>query len=415
MKGVHVTDKTVATELTKANPDTLIRNYLRTSIICFLVIITLACYGTYRVYLNHVVAEAERSSVALAGSLMEVERQRLVTRSPSGSEELQILPAALPGLNRTFGLFFRNFNILKIKIFDRQARVIFSNDRSIVGKDDPHNLRLKNALAGRTDSKVVKKEKILDFGGAEKFAVDVVETYIPVRDSNGTVIGSFELYQDVTLYNRAIIRLVIMSGIMLTLILSWVFLVSFLLLRKEARQLKDVQEILRNQAATDFLTGIYNRRQLLARCEEEMSRLRRLPKDSPPEGKIGFIMVDIDHFKKINDTYGHDAGDEVIRELALRLKGVIRQHDVIGRYGGEEFLVVLPNATEEQVRTIAERLWTAARSTPVMYGKTAINVTISLGVAAAMSGEETHEKVIIRADDALYRSKHGGRDRITHD
>jgi diguanylate cyclase (GGDEF)-like protein len=235
-----------------------------------------------------------------------------------------------------------------------------------------------------------------------------------VRDSGGRIIGSFELYLDVTRYRNEIWKFVVISGVMLCLILLWVFSISFLLLRKEAMQLKVFQKALEKQATTDFLTDTCNRRQLLAHCENEMSGLTRTREDDGQESSVGFIMLDIDHFKKINDTFGHAAGDEIIRELAARLRDSVRQHDIVGRYGGEEFLIVLPDAAEEQLRAIAERLWRSVRSEPFRYGGENIPVTISLGVAVSTVADEGHEEIIRRADDALYRSKNEGRDRISY-
>jgi diguanylate cyclase (GGDEF)-like protein len=400
--------------LRQINPDTLMRLYLRVSIISLAVIISLASYGTYRVYLSHIVAEAERSAVALANALTEAEKEHLLVKSAAGEESLQVTAASVPTLNRDLGMFFRQFNILKIKIFDSNARILYSNDPSIIGKSDPENLRLKNTLAGNNDSKVEKKEKILDFHGTEKFSVDVVETYVPVRDSRGAVIGSFELYQDVTHYKRAVWKMVGISALMLSLILFWVFTISFIVLRKEAVQLKQIQEVLNTHATTDFLTGVCNRRQLLLRCDEELSLFRRLKKEQRLESCIGFIMVDIDHFKRINDIHGHEAGDAVISDLAQRLKENIRHHDIIGRYGGEEFLVIVPHADQEQLRNVAERLWRSVREAAFDCRGQKINVTISLGVAATREAEDSYEEIIRRADDALYRSKNAGRDRITY-
>jgi len=401
-------------EQTKIDSDTLIRNYLKIGLISMATIITLACYGTYRVYLAHIVAEAEQNAVSLASSLKELEKKNMVMKSPSGNEELQIPGSAAPMLDRTLGIFFPNFNILKIKIFNRYTEIIYSNDLSLVGKKDPDNKRLKNALAGINDSMVVKKDQIMDFNGNNKFAVDVVETYIPVRDSSGSVIGSFELYQDVTRFKQEIVRLVTLSGVILTLILLSVFLISFMLLRRKAIQLKRVQEILKSQADTDFLTGLSNRRQLLLRCSEEMSRLGRLREESSSQGHLTFIMLDIDFFKKINDTYGHDGGDEVLREMSSRLRKNLRQHDIIGRYGGEEFLIVLVDSNPEQLQTIAERLWHSVRSTPVNFKGQQISATVSLGVATRTGDDVSHEQIITRADEALYHSKHTGRDKITY-
>jgi len=406
-------EEIVGTQL-NSDPERLIRQYLKIGIISMLVIVSLTSYGIYRIYLSHIVADAELGAVSLANFLMESEKKSLVVRNAQGVDELRLTPETAPVLTENLKRFSRHFNIIKIKIFDRHMRIIHSDDPSIVGKSDRGNPRLANALAGKNDSKVVEKEKILDFEGKEKFDVDVVETYIPVRDDRGDIIGSFELYQDVTPFNKAIKKLVALSGGVLTLILLWTFLVSFVLLRKEAIQLKAVQEVLKGQATTDFLTGTCNRRQLLTRCEEEMSRLVRVRQDKELDAPIGFIMIDIDHFKKVNDTYGHAAGDEVIRELAQRLRGVIRQHDIIGRYGGEEFLVALPQTAESQLRSVAERLWSCVRSTPFRFEEKEIAVTISLGVAASTAQDDRYEKIVSRADDALYRSKHEGRDRITY-
>lgn len=406
--------KRLIAELVKVNPDTLIRRYLKIGIVSMVAILSFTSYGIYRAYLSRIVANAESSAVSLASALMDVERKHLVTRAANGTDELQVTDSTIPRLNRDLGLFFRHFNILKIKIYDRKARIIYSTDPTNIGKSDSGNPRLANALAGANDSKVVKKEKVLDFDGQEKFAVDVVEAYIPVHDATGRVIGSFELYLDVTRYRNEILRFVILSGGMLFLILLWVFVISFMLLRKEAVQLKAAQKALESQAATDFLTGTCNRRQLLVHCEEVMSDLVEAGAGDMAGARVGFIMLDIDHFKRINDTFGHAAGDEIIRELALRLRNSVRQPDIVGRYGGEEFLVVLPNATEEQLGVIADRLWSSVRSTPFRFGGESIPVTVSLGVAVSSGTEESHEEIIRRADGALYRSKNEGRDTIRY-
>jgi diguanylate cyclase (GGDEF)-like protein len=308
-----------------------------------------------------------------------------------------------------------HFNVLKVKLFDNKTQLIYSSDNRMVGQFDKDNRRLANALAGNNDSLAVKKDKISDFNGQERFAVDVVETYVPIRDNTGRVVGCFELYQDITRYYREIIPFVVVSGGIMLFILSTGFLVSHVLLRKTARQLKDAQEILESQACTDFLTGIYNRRQLLFRCEEEISRCKRMKESGTPMSSLACVMIDIDHFKHVNDTYGHAAGDEVIRELANRLKQATRPYDIVGRYGGEEFLVVICQSDDEFIRTVSERLWSIARSTPILYGDKSIDITISLGVAKFGVTDESHDAVIIRADHALYQAKNEGRDRICYD
>lgn len=400
-------------KILSATPDRMVRRYVVGSLISILLVLVSGCYGIYRVTLARVIANAEDSAVSLANAIIDDVSDGFATRAADGTPDLAVDAAAVQELDATLRGFLHHFNIIKIKVFNRQARIIYSTDPALIGKTDRGNLRLANALTGRNDAKVVKKEKVLDFQGNEKFDVDVVETYVPVRDSDGRVIGSFELYQDVTRYYRQMTPFVAVSGgIMLAILASW-FQIAYVIIRKEAEQLKAAQEVLRTQANTDFLTGTCNRRQLLVRCEEEMSRLERYLSDGPHQGSVGFIMIDIDHFKRVNDTFGHEAGDHVIRELAERIRKEIRQYDIVGRYGGEEFLVVLPQSTVDDVRAVAERLWHSVRSLPVRYGNREIFVTVSLGVAMA-AGETHHEEVIRRADDALYRSKHDGRDRISY-
>ena len=170
------------------------------------------------------------------------------------------------------------------------------------------------------------------------------------------------------------------------------------------RRMEDIQR----ESLTDPLTGAGNRRHgelVLANCLREQAA-SRLP--------FGVLLADLDHFKRVNDTYGHVAGDEVIRGIAERLKKGCRPYDVVGRYGGEEFLVVLSQADEECLKNVAERLWEVVRSAPFRSGETDIPVTISLGVAASGGVVERCEQMIKRADDALYRAKSEGRDRICY-
>jgi diguanylate cyclase (GGDEF)-like protein len=121
-------------------------------------------------------------------------------------------------------------------------------------------------------------------------------------------------------------------------------------------------------------------------------------------------MLDIDHFKKINDTYGHTVGDQVLRGLASELRDHIRYPDTIGRYGGEEFLIVLPHSTLLAAAEQADRLCRHARDVPIKCGEQRIAVTVSIGVAQYKIHKENWEGVLARADAALYRAKNGGRD-----
>lgn len=171
-------------------------------------------------------------------------------------------------------------------------------------------------------------------------------------------------------------------------------------------ELISAREVLRAQATRDPLTGLLNRAALLELVNAEMARGKR--EHSP----VGLAILDLDHFKSINDTYGHHAGDVVLRESARRLRTAIRPYDGIGRFGGEEFIVVLPGADTKGIGRIAERLRQHLCAEPVAYGDRAIPVSASFGMASTSQLAEADMNVLTRAADAaLYRAKKAGRNR----
>jgi diguanylate cyclase (GGDEF)-like protein len=140
----------------------------------------------------------------------------------------------------------------------------------------------------------------------------------------------------------------------------------------------------------------------MSRFEEEFKKARRL------RNILGCIMIDIDHFKSINDKYGHVTGDKVLREISLRLRNSIRSYDVLGRYGGEEFLIVLPDTDFENAKNLAERIRKNIKEKLIAD----LQVTISLGITSIQEKDETINDIINRADEALYKAKNSGRDRV---
>jgi two-component system, cell cycle response regulator len=163
------------------------------------------------------------------------------------------------------------------------------------------------------------------------------------------------------------------------------------------------REDLRFQATHDVLTGIWNRRAVLDLLHREIERAARF------HASTGVLMLDLDHFKKINDTYGHLTGDAVLKETAQRITQVVRSYDFVGRYGGEEFLVLLPGCNKEQAEHSGERIRLAVTATPVFAAGSEIPVTISIGATATIGGPET--EVLAIADAALYQAKSAGRNR----
>ena len=170
-----------------------------------------------------------------------------------------------------------------------------------------------------------------------------------------------------------------------------------------------LHEALRTQSIKDPLTGLYNRRYLTEMMDREIRRAVRA------EQSLGILILDLDHFKKFNDTYGHDAGDTVLRETASFLIKSIRVEDIVCRFGGEEFVVILPTADLKAAHARAERIRSNLRELTVMHqGQSLGMITVSVGVAALPQHGTSPKQLLDAADAALYRAKREGRDRVVN-
>ena len=158
-------------------------------------------------------------------------------------------------------------------------------------------------------------------------------------------------------------------------------------------------------AQTDELTGLLNRKTFQALLAPELARRARKGTE------LCFCLCDIDHFKDVNDSYGHDVGDVVLKTLAKRLKGMLRAYDVIWRWGGEEFLIMCPDSTLEVGRGVIERLRVGIEQQPVPIGDLTLKITMSFGVTAIQTGEDI-ASCLKRCDELLYIAKEQGRNRV---
>ncbi|MFN3325060.1 MAG: diguanylate cyclase [Bryobacteraceae bacterium] len=183
---------------------------------------------------------------------------------------------------------------------------------------------------------------------------------------------------------------------------------------RAARRILDLQrELLRTRAALeeqatkDSLTGIWNRPTILSILHRELARSER------EQRPFGLVMVDLDHFKSINDTHGHAAGDIVLKEAARRMREAMRSYDSLGRYGGEEFLIILPGCDAECTRAQAERMRRALCDTAIELPAASLHITASFGATAYRSAESDDPEALLHASDqALYAAKASGRDRV---
>lgn len=174
-------------------------------------------------------------------------------------------------------------------------------------------------------------------------------------------------------------------------------------LESKQKELLELNETLQRLAITDELTGLHNRRSYSKSLSQNLSLYKRT------SNPFSLLMIDIDHFKHINDTYGHLTGDQILKELALILEDQSREYDIVARYGGEEFALILPNTNMDDSIVIAERI----RRSIEIATWTIPSVTVSIGIATSMIGE-TKRAIQSRADEALYLSKNKGRNQITH-
>ena len=170
-------------------------------------------------------------------------------------------------------------------------------------------------------------------------------------------------------------------------------------------QLVASREQMRFEASHDIQTGLLNHSAILENLRKEALRARREATD------LGVILIDIDHFKSVNDKFGHMAGDTVLREVARRLRAGVRPYDCIGRYGGEEFVVLAPGCNLENTKALAERFRASIAAEPINDAAISITITASLGVSSA-GANRTADQILKAADDALYAAKAKGRNRV---
>jgi two-component system, cell cycle response regulator len=168
-----------------------------------------------------------------------------------------------------------------------------------------------------------------------------------------------------------------------------------------------VQEQLAALAARDPLTGILNRRTILERLAEELSRATR------QRGDLTVAMCDVDHFKAVNDAHGHQVGDEVLRGFTASVQAQLRKYDSVGRYGGEEFLVIAPGVRDAGNVGLFERLCDRTSRLALPTARGAISITVSIGVTSADRGS-TVDMLLAAADAAMYRAKAEGRNRVAY-
>ncbi|MGI1671116.1 MAG: GGDEF domain-containing protein [Neptuniibacter sp.] len=368
-------------------------------------VLVLSGFVTFKLYERYVVGLAESNAVNIASSIVSVHQEKLAEAlNPSLS------PVQLEELDMLIKAFMGPYGIVKVKLFSLDGTVVYSNDISIIGENSLGNKHLEAALKGGQSSVIQTKNQIRDFAHQDRFDVDVVESYVAMENDKEEVVGAFEIYQDMTLFREEVNKGVFYFLIELAVILITVVVAAFWFMRKAAVTMLMQQKELGRLATIDTVTNLYNRAEITRRMTSEWERYQRSPIAT---NAFGVMMLDLDHFKRINDNYGHQVGDELLRQVSAKLLSEVRAYSEIGRYGGEEFIILLPGTGISELASISERVLKLVAEQPYRVLGQDVSLTISIGIAAANKFDSNLDAVIKRADDNLYKAKAAGRNCVT--
>ena len=287
--------------------------------------------------------------------------------------------------------------ITQISVLDEEQNIYISSDASLIGKNLNSSYNKASGIA----------------------MVNSKPTYITVLDSHlrSKEKTNLMLSIDATTYvnheSQLLNTAIIISLIALFFALLTSGLIYFTAIeqsRKEKERLEHLVEIRTKEiellSKTDSLTSLWNRRYLEENLASEFKRAKRY------KHELSIMIIDLDHFKNINDTYGHLAGDEVLRQISARIKESQRETDFIGRYGGEEIVVILPDTTLEMSSVVANTIREIIAEKPVEFEGTSIPVTTSIGISSLRENHSEYPLIFAEADEALYNAKQLGRNRV---
>jgi len=318
----------------------------------------------------------------------------------------------IPRLRRDLKLLAQGLDVVKVKVYDANGLTVFSTDARQIGEDRRANPGFLGARAGAPASEITYRDRF-DAWEGEIAERDIIATYVPVRASGAAPVEAvMEVYSDVTPLVRKLERTQarIVAGVigalaLLYALLLWMSGRSDVVLREQEAQRLASEERVRHQAYHDPLTGLPNRASFVEHLEKAIRRAKRFG------WSLGLMFLDLDRFKRVNDSLGHEAGDELLQIAARRLHGSIRESDMLFRMGGDEFTVLLENVKgPEEAAAVAARM-SQAVAEPIGLRHHEIAATVSIGIALYPKDDETGERLVTSADTAMYRAKELGRNR----
>ena len=289
--------------------------------------------------------------------------------------------------------------VVRLKIWSRDARVVYSDDPELIGRIYPASKDLHEALEGEVAAEVSGLEEAED--ATERGRGPLLEVYVPLRFSpSDSPEGAFELYIPYTPVAEAINRDTTRLSLMLVAGLALLWAALFRLVTTASRRLQRQAEENRHQSLHDTLTGLPNRTLFHDRVQQALLTGRR-------EGlRLAVMIMDVDRFKEINETLGHQNGDRLLRLIALRLKGTLRESDTIARLGGDEFGLLLPKVDPPGAAAqVARKVLKALKDEPLLVGGLTLDVGASIGIALFPEHGEDVDTLLRRADVAMYAAK----------
>ena len=306
----------------------------------------------------------------------------------------------------------RGLNVVKVKVYDVNGLTVFSTDAKQIGEDKSANPGFRRALGGAPASEITHRDRFDAWEGtlADR---DIIATYVPVRMAEGAPVEAvLEIYGDVT---ELVARMQrgqwqIVGGVLAAMALVYMVVQVVLLnyrrrLREQEAQRAAQEERIRHQAYHDPLTGLPNRTRFGESIGEALRRAKRA------QWQLALLFIDLDHFKRVNDSLGHDAGDRLLQLAAARIRSSIREADLLFRMGGDEFTVLLEDVHgPEEAAQVAQRVLDAIGE-PLQLRHHELSVSASVGIALYPRDDLVEERLVKSADTAMYRAKELGRNR----
>jgi diguanylate cyclase (GGDEF)-like protein len=323
--------------------------------------------------------------------------------------------ARRPEIKRLDGelrLLAHGLSVVKVKIYDLRGLTVFSTDARQIGEDKSANPGFLRARSGYPASDITYRDRFDSWEGmiSER---NIISTYVPVHVDEATPVEAvFEVYSDVTelVARMQASQRKIIGGVLGAMALVWLVVQLMLShyrrrLAEEERHRQAQEEWMRHQAFHDPLTDLPNRVSFTEHLGEALRRAKRA------EWNLALLFIDLDLFKRVNDSLGHDAGDRLLRIAAERIRGAVREADLLFRMGGDEFTVLLEDARgPEEAGAVAQRVL-EAMAEPVLLGHHEVAVSASIGISLFPRDDVVGERLVKCADTAMYRAKQMGRHR----